>query len=362
MTAYYITLFFVLVFVAAAEKNILSLPKPDGTLTIRQKTNTTKTFFVLAAIVLIFVAGFRYGVGTDYFAYWLGYKKYASDFFESLLSLEEPGFKFICWVSVLIGGNGSTAIFLASLLTVYLFLTTIYRNTNLLLPATLLYIFLGCWHGAFNGVRQYLASAIIFSGVHFIKERKFWKYALVVFIAFLFHGSAMVMIFPYFIAHNKISFPNLLFLITASVIVLFSFTEVIKFTGIILNDDITDAGNYLTQTVNIFRVLVAIAPALFFLLVYQNQSITKEQQFWINMLVINAVIMFATSNSAYLARINIYTVSFVPLAIPELINGMNKKDKTLTTIIILVLFFAFWLYEISISDSLNNFKFIWNKI
>jgi hypothetical protein len=347
---------------ATAEKNILTLPKPDGTLTIRQKTNTTKTFFVLAAVVLIFVAGFRYGVGTDYFAYWLGYKKYANEFLNSLLSLQEPGFKFICWVSVLIGGNGSTVIFLSSFITVFLFLKTIYNNTNMLLPATLLYIFLGCWHGAFNGVRQYLAAAIIFSGVHFIKERKFWKYALVVFIAFLFHGSAMVMIFPYFIAYNKISFPNLLFLITASIIVLFSFTEIIELTNIILNDDITDAGNYLTRSVNIFRVLVAIAPPVFFLFVYQNKSITKEQQFWINMLVINAVVMFATSNSAYLARINIYTISFVALAIPELINGMNPKDKTLTTNIILVLFFAFWLYEISISNSLNNFRFIWNKI
>lgn len=362
MTTYYITLFFVLIFTALAQKHIAPSISPDGTLIHAKKNNTTKAFFIFAAIILIFVSGFRYAVGTDYFAYWGGYKSDANEFFDSLHSLQEPGFKFICWVSVLIGGNGSTVIFLSSFITVSLFLKTIYNNTNMLLPATLLYIFLGCWHGAFNGVRQYLAAAIIFSGVHFIKERKFWKYALVVFIAFLFHGSAMVMIFPYFIAYNKISFPNLLFLITASIIVLFSFTEVMELTNIILNDNITDAGNYLTQTVNIFRVLVAIAPPVFFLFVYQNRPITKEQQFWINMLVINAVVMFATSNSAYLARINIYTISFVALAIPELINGMNPKDKTLTTNIILVLFFAFWLYEISTSNNLNTYKFIWNKI
>ena len=112
----------------------------------------------------------------------------------------------------------------------------------MLLPATLLYIFLGCWHGAFNGIRQYLAAAIIFSGVNFIKERKFWKYALIVFIAFLFHSSAILMIFPYFIANNKVSLSNILFLITASIVILFSFSEVLQFTGFLLNENLSDEG------------------------------------------------------------------------------------------------------------------------
>ena len=40
----------------------------------------------------------------------------------------------------------------------------------------MLYIFIGAWHGSFNGMRQYLAAAILFSGHRFIKERKFKEY------------------------------------------------------------------------------------------------------------------------------------------------------------------------------------------
>ena len=185
--------------------------------------------------------------------------------------------------------------------------------------------------------------------------------AVVVFIAFLFHSSAIMMIFVYFIAYNKISFQNILFLISISLIVLFSFTEVLEFTGFLLNENLSDEGAYLTRSVNMFRILVAIAPAVFFLLLYQNKPINQEQRFWFNTLIINGVMMFATSNSAYLARIGIYTAPFSAIGISELIKGVNPKEKKLITTIILIAFAAFWLYEISNSSSLNHFTFIWQK-
>ncbi len=361
MTTYYITLSLVFVCTLIAQSSInKQLIEIGSTQVASKRPVATKILFAFTAIALIFVAGLRYAVGTDYFAYLNIYKQYANEFWDSILTLDEPGFKFICWISVLIGGDGFTAIFLASLVTVFLFLRTIYKNTDMLLPATLLYIFLGCWHGAFNGIRQYLAAAVIFAGVRFIKEKKFWKYAFIVFIAFLFHSSALIMIFPYFIARNKISLPNILFLIISSVIILFSFSEVVEFTGFILNGDISQTGEYLTHSVNIFRILVAIAPALFFLFTYQKRPFTKEQNFWINMLILNAVMMVATSNSAYLARMGIYTAPFSTLGIPELINGLDQKEKKIATYIILILFFAYWVYEIYSSASLNNFNWVFN--
>lgn len=360
MTTYFITLLLVFVFTFVAQNNIVWQTNESNLQLTAKKTNTTKTFYILASLVLILVAGLRYDVGTDYLNYLVRYDNSVKNFVESLLTLDEPGYKFICWFSNLIGGDGLTALFLASTLTIFLFLKTIYKNTYFLLPAVLLYIFLGCWHGAFNGIRQYLAAAIIFSGVRFIKERKFWKYALIVFIAFLFHVSAILMLFPYFIANNKISLPNILFLIGASIVVLFSFSEILTLAGFILNDNVTNAGVYLTQSVNILRILVAIAPALFFLLIYQRRTITKERQFWINMLIINAVMMIATSNSAYLARMGIYTVTFSAVGIPELVDGLGQKDKKFIGYTILFLFFAFWVYSIY-SSSLNHFTFIWQK-
>ena len=360
MTTYYITILLVFGFLIMAQKSILKDTGINNEI-IYKKTPTTRLFFVLSAITLIFVAGFRYDVGSDYSNYYGSLNRFDLSFWSSLKELDEPGIKFIAKIINMVGGNATAFIFVCAFITIVLFLATIYKNTDMLLLATLLYVFMGCWHGAFNGVRQYLAAAIIFAGINFIKERKFWKYALIIFIAFLFHASAIIMIFPYFIAYNKINFRNIALLIVASIILLFSFSELLDLAGFILRNEFTEL-EYVTASVNILRVLVAIAPAVFFILVYAGRPISKDQCFWMNLLIINGIIMFATSNSTYFARIGIYTAPFSTLGIAELVKGLKPREKKVFSIIIIFAFFLFWLYSVQTSEALNNFQWVFGYI
>ncbi len=364
MTTYYFTIFLVIVFCSFAEYFDYKIVQFN---ILKQNTHKQMTliFYIFAAAVLIFVAGFRYYVGADYVNYYNTNAYKASVFIERLKTLNEPGYFFITWVSEFFNGGGALSIFLSAAVTIFLCLRTIYKNTSYLLTATLLFIFIGCWHGAFNGIRQYLAAAILFAGIRFIKERKFWKYALVVFIAFLFHASAIVMIFAYFIAYNNISLKNIVILIIGSLIILASFNEILSFAGFILDQEFQDSWligeTYITRSINIIRIFIAAAPAVFFIILYQNKAVTKEQKFWLNMLILNAITWFATSNSAYLARMGIYTGPFLAIGIPELIKGVNIKEKKLLSAIIVVAFALFWWYEVSDSYTLNNFQFIFGK-
>ena len=360
MTTYYVTIVLVALFCSFAVYYDYKIEQFNS-LKQYNHPKMTLVFYILAVSVLIFVAGFRYYVGADYGNYFNSTENKDDVFFDKILDLDEPGYYFICWLVVLFKGNGAVVIFVCAAITIFLFLRTIYKNTNCLFLSTLLFIFLGCWHGSFNGVRQYLAAAIIFSGIRFIKERKFWKYALVVFIAFLFHSSALLMIFIYFIAYNKINLKNITLLVVGSLIILYSFTEVLNFAGFLLKQEFIES-DYITRSVNTFRILVAIAPAVFFLFLYQKRSITKEQLFWINMLIINGVMMFATSNSAYLARMGIYTAPFSAIGISELVKGAHSKDKNLITLSIVLAFFVFWWYEVSKANTLNNFQFVFDRI
>lgn len=365
MITYYITILLVVLFCTVAEycdyKTI-----QYNTIEQNRHKQLTLFFFFLAGAVLIFVAGFRYYVGADYVNYFTSNAYKASVLKERLLTFNEPGYCFIAWISELVNGGGGCAIFISAAITNFLFLRTIYKNTNSLLTATLLFIFIGCWHGTFNGVRQYLAAAILFSGIRFIKERKFWKYALVVFVAFLFHASAIVMIFAYFIAYNKISLKNIIILIIGSLIILASFNEILSVAGFILDQEFQDSWlvgeTYITRSINFIRVLIAAAPAAFFIICYQNKAINNDQKFWINMLILNAIMWFATSNSAYLARMGIYTGPFLAIGIPELIKESNIKEKKLLSTIIVIAFALFWWYEVSRSYTLNNFQFVFGHI
>lgn len=357
MTTYYVTLFLVFFLTLLAKANDYQTVKYDIHNRNQHKLGTL-FFYVLTVCVLIFVAGFRYNVGSDFNNYYLGYQLGAKLFFERLITLNEPGYYFLCWLNVLFKGNGVTIIFLSASVTAFLYLKTIYYNTDSLVTATLLYLFLGCWHGSFNGVRQYLASAIIFSGIKYIKEKKFWKYVLTVSIAFLFHSSAILMIFAYFITHWEIRFRNIVFLIICSLIILFSFNGVLELASFILNQENTVNSAYANRSVNILRILVAMAPAVFFLAFYWNREKTKEQKTWLNLLILNGIMMFATSNSAYLARMGIYTAPFATLGIPELLKGFSLRNREICRMLILLLYAFFWWYEIAYAGALNNFRFV----
>ena len=359
MTTYYITIFIVFGFLIMAQKNIIKDTGINNEI-IYKKTLATRLFFILAALSLVCVAGFRYDVGSDHTNYYFSFERYSSEFWPSFKELDEPGIRFIAKIVSIIGGNSAAFIFACAFVTIVLFLSTIYKNTDMLLLATLLYVFMGCWHGSFNGMRQYLAAAIIFAGIKFMKERKFWKYALIVFIAFLCHASAIIMIFPYFIVYNRINFKNIGLLIIASIIVLFSFSELLDLAGFILRNDLTES-DYITTSVNILRVLVAIVPALFFILVYSGRPLSKEQRFWMNFLIINGIVMFATSNSAYFARMGIYTAPFSALGIAELVKGLKPRERKVFPAIILIAFFLFWVYSIQSSEALNNFQWVFGK-
>ena len=78
-----------------------------------------------------------------------------------------------------------------------------------LLPLSIaLFVLLGTWQGSFNGVRQYLAAAIIFAGHSLILNRRFKLFLLVVLMAALFHISALVCLAFYFVPLQRTQNPT----------------------------------------------------------------------------------------------------------------------------------------------------------
>lgn len=137
-----------------------------------------KVVAFLMVAILALVAGLRYNVGTDYYNYYSSYNSFKE---ASLQIYDEPGIKIIARIASKIYDDPGTMMFLAAVITVVLMTVTIIRNSEMYWLSIILYIFLCCWHGCFNGVRQYLAAAILFAGHFFIKEQKFGWWCFVVF-------------------------------------------------------------------------------------------------------------------------------------------------------------------------------------
>jgi hypothetical protein len=71
----------------------------------------------------------------------------------------------------------------------------------------------------FTYLRQILGVSILWLSIKYLLNRKFWKFTLVVFIAFLFHNSAIIFLPVYFIPIKKFSMTQILTVMLLSFVV-----------------------------------------------------------------------------------------------------------------------------------------------
>ncbi len=356
MTIYFVTVLLVFIFSYSAYVQKARMPSLGNS-----KEPIGYVFFVfLCATILIGVSGLRYHVGTDYMAYMQGYGIRVANVWKDIATFNEPVLGIIAYISAVIYDDYATMFFNVALFTIALNVRTISKYSSNFFVGIMLYIFIGAWHNSFNGIRQYMAAAVIFAGHRYILEKKFWKYLLVILLASCCHITALVMLPLYFVVNRKVNLKNMILVVGIAVVMRYSYDIFFGIMNSVKGRDQTEF-EYMQTEVNIFRILVAFAPLVLPLFTRKGFFEDKENRLYFNMLLMNAAFMFATAESAYLARVGIYTEIFATLAFPKILDGMISENKKIWTSIIMVLYFGFWVYELVGRDSLNNYQWIFER-
>lgn len=359
MLVYYFTIFAVVLFAFAAQKidtvwkwKLGRGPRPAA----------SRFFLIMAAMTLAIVAGLRYNVGSDFGAYYRANDIFGGNLWHSIITLNEPFTSLLTEIIDLFSSDNGAYILGFSLFTVLFSCYVIFRDSDKPLFAIMLYILCGCWHGSFNGVRQYFAATFILLGYKYIYTREFWKYALFVFLAYCCHVTAIIMIIPYFILTNKVNFLNIILLAIGTIIVSANYETIFGLIGMLKDKDVA-MNAYTTNSVNIMRILVNCAPAVMMIVFYimGKESFSDLDDFHTNILVMNAAAMVAASNSSYLARIGIYTNILLPIALSRLIRFRSKPVEIMLRLTIVALYAVFWYIEVSDSPALNRFFWVWER-
>ena len=355
---YFTVLLVVLIMGHLAETNPKSVLLKDRKIFLRPDTGAV----IILSLTLILVSGLRYRVGTDYMAYYRNRVTNWQTVWYSLITFKEPGIKFLSLLSHTVVDDGESLIFLSALITVGLYCWTIYRYHAMYLISMLLYLFLGDWQGSFNGVRQYLAAAILFAGHRFILDRKLWQYCLVVILASLFHASAAVMILPYFMLSRKPDLTQLALMTVGAVAMRFSYDIIFRLIGAYKGTTMNLEGDaYLTNDVNIFRILVAFIPVAVYVFLCNKDGHTKEQDFYINAAFFNAFSMMAGMGSTYLARVGIYTSAAVSISIGYMFQLIDdQRTRKMVILFLMTIYFIYWFYSLQ-GPSLSGFQWIFQR-
>lgn len=178
-----------------------------------------KIFWLLSVLLPIFVAAFRYDNGADYLMYDRMYRSILHTGDHVSIKTIEIGFKCLVQFCQLFS---SKSILLFAVCAVWIILfyykgtADILNDSRSIMFGLLLFYATGTYFDSFNGIRQYLAAAIIFWAFQFIIKDELKKWLIAVGCAALFHYTAIIMIPVYFVRKLNFKIKRSLIIIASS--------------------------------------------------------------------------------------------------------------------------------------------------
>lgn len=210
-----------------------------------------------------------------------------------------------------------------------------------------------------NGMRQFIAVAVIFSCFGWLVRRKFLPLILVVLAISSFHQSALLMIPIIFLVQGEAwNLKTILMLIATMVIVAFidRFTPILNDMLQNTNYDTALSDKVLSQDdgTNALRVLVYSVPALLSLvgLRYVRAANDPVINISVNCSIVTMALYLVSmvTSGIYIGRLPIYTTLQGYIALPWLIDHIfEKRSAKLVTCAMVLLFCGFYYYQMFIA-------------
>ena len=194
----------------------------------------------------------------------------------------------------------------------------------------------GLYTATMNGIRQYAATGILLLGTRFFfspKKSDFFKYLILVLIAFLIHSSALVMIPIYFVCRQRAwSLPTFGLIGGSMMALLFVSMFLPAFTDMLQGGDYeVYSQGWFTEGretgTSILRILFNCLPmALSIYFSKEIRSISPVCDILINLSVVHAGIFLLAGYNWIFARFAFYTLPYMILLL-SLIFGVCLKQQ-----------------------------------
>ncbi|WP_077214401.1 EpsG family protein [Bacillus dakarensis] len=304
------------------------------------KPNKLMIFMVMLTIVL--VSGLRRNIGDTYFYRHI----YDSNEFtwEYVLSQKDIGFGIMQMLLQQISDDSQIMVFITALITNVLIIIVLYKYSRLPELALYVYITSGMHIVSMNGIRQFLAAAILFTATKYLFEGDFKKYALIILFASFFHQSALILIPIYFIVRRKAWTGTTFMMLLLAIVFTLGFD---KFSQILFGAiEDTTYGDYESSSeggANIIRVMVYAAPVI---LAYFGREklriIFPQGDYIVNMSLLAVVFMIIATQNWIFARFTIYFGLYQLILISWVPKLFTENSQRLVYYLILICYFLYF--------------------
>lgn len=282
--------------------------------------NKNKIFYSILLIVIVFSA-LRYGIGYDYRNYIL--RIHGMPLFKQLPLMREFFSYSLFWISYLLG---NPQIFFATntIISNCLIFYTIKKYSKDVAKSIWIYLtFPMFFLNSLSVVRNFTAFSIVFYSFKYIKQKSFSKFLICVFLATLFHNSALFIIPLYWLYDLSLTRITKLF----SAIAIFVTVPLLQFLTKIFIPSYSD---YFTKVSDLKAgraTLIVLIAILLISLLLEKRLVrnNKDNQFYINSLFFAVLVYFTYARFGHFAfRMTEYLYIFILLLIPEIIDEITN--------------------------------------
>ena len=305
----------------------------------------TKLYCVIVATQWILISGLRHSsIGADTYAYKIHFNELKHISWEKVfdnlknylfngLDIKDPGYDLVQKIFQIFSDDYQVFLIFISLLFTSLMAVWVYKNSKDPCFSFILYSVLFYAFYAITGHRQTIATAlVVFLGYEYIKKRKLVKFALIAFVAFFIHKSSIVFVPFYFIANIPItSLYTIMALMIIAVVTIMGkdlYAPVAETLG--FGEDLID---YAVGGAEVYALVLTImcVMILAFYYFYKDKTENANRIFNITLLTLMSSLLVFQNQS--FMRVQQYYSLFLCISFPEVIASFEKKSKIFVYIV-----------------------------
>ena len=307
------------------------------------KPNRYLIFLAMGSLIL--VSGLRINIGdTYYYRHSFELNDFTWDF---IVNDKDIGFGVLQMLLKMISGDAQILILTTALLTNGLIVITLYKYSRMIELSLFVYITSGLFLVSMNGIRQFLAAAIIFVATKFILDGSWKKFIIVILFASTFHQSALIFIPMYFLIRRKAWTRTTFALLVLAIFIVFAYNQFSSLLFSALGDtqyshyeDFSEGG------ANLLRVVVNAAPLFIAYLGREKlRSMFPNSDYIVNLCILNLIFMVIASQNWIFARFTIYFGLYNLILISWIVKLVKDKDQKLLYYGILIFYLIYFYYE-----------------
>ncbi len=314
--------------------------------------------FMFLFFLLLGLRGIQCGIDTK--QYLRLYNEYSTQTIPQLLSSysHEWGYKLLNRLIGVAANNFQVLLLVTAVMCVYPLWYFYKRESEIQLLTIVLFLSVAPYMMYFSGIRQAIAMSLGIPVWYAAKDKKLFRFILLVILAMQFHTSAFMLFLIYPLYHAKIT-KKWLWIVIPNMIAVFVFRTAI-FT--VLSRLLWQEYGTIQETGATTILMLLILFAFYSYIIPDENETDGDTIALRNLLLLSVVLQMFAMLHPVAMRMNYYFLIFVPILIPKIAKRSKKQYVQIAHLSVIVMTAYFMYYFISSvitdKDSLNIFPYI----